>query len=104
MADKHKTAQEPDDRSDWILQRVSEPTERLRLLQTDLDALVAGAMTQLTELRDNQDEGECADTALRRLESLLTQVQDKAEDALSLTCQIANDVDRGIRAPSREAE
>jgi hypothetical protein len=104
MTDKDKTAQEPDDRSDWILGKVSEPTQRLRRVQTEIDALVSGAMTQLLDLMENRDEREYASTAIRRLEALLTQAQGKVDEALSLANQIANDVDRGILEPSREAE
>jgi hypothetical protein len=104
MTNKDKTAQEPDDRSDWILRTVSEPTQRLRRVQTEIDALVSGAMTQLLDLMENRDEREYASTAIRRLEALLTQAQGKVDEALSLTYQIANDVDRGILEPSREAE
>jgi hypothetical protein len=104
MTDRDKTRLEPDDQFDWVLRKVLEPTEQLRKLQTDVDALLAAAMGHFADMQDNRDEQQGAKAALRRLESLLTQAQARADKALSLTCQIANAVDQGIREPSQEAE
>ena len=104
MTDKDKMTQEPEDPFDRVLRNVLEQTEKLRRIQTDVDALVAGMTGQLEELRENRDEPENAHKALCRLESFLTQVQEKTAEALELSGHIASEVDRGTRDLPRKPE
>ena len=102
MTDKDK--QESEDPSDSFLRKVLELTERLRNVQTAVDALLAAAQGHFQELRENRDEIPDATTTLRRLESLLNQAQEKAGEALVLSGDIVNTVDQGIGVPCQEAE
>ena len=85
-------------KGDWILRKVQEPTERLRGLQSDVDALVASIHGQILEMVDSRPERAYGDTALRRLQSLVVMLQSKSTEAHELAAEIADDVDRGSRS------
>jgi hypothetical protein len=87
---------------DGLLRKVQEPTEQLRGLQNDVDALAASVHGQVQEMVDSRPGRAYGDTDLRRLEALIVILQDKAAQAYKLAAGVADDVDRGIRDVPRK--